>query len=66
MDEREDVRSRLAAAGIQPPEDDMDALVQAYAQLRKMAAEIFAVDEARYESPALHFDADPAFTDESW
>jgi hypothetical protein len=59
VDERSTVRALLASAGLHPPEEDMDALVKAHAQLRKMAELVFTVDESRYESPALSFRPDP-------
>jgi hypothetical protein len=47
------------AAGLNPPEEDVEALVQGYARNRQMAAPLFTVKEARYESPALNFPCDP-------
>ena len=65
MDERSTVQALLASAGLHPPEEDMDALVKAHAQLRKMAELVFTVDESRYESPALSFAPIPAPTGRS-
>jgi hypothetical protein len=57
------VRDRLAAAGFDPPEEDLAALAHSYAQTRAMAALLFTVTEARYEEPALGFRVEPAHRD---
>jgi hypothetical protein len=64
MDDTDTVLTLLRAAGFDPPEDDVAALVEGYPRTRELAALLFAVEEARYESPALHFRADPRA--ESW
>lgn len=53
------VRGLLRAAGVQPPEADIAALVQSYAMTRQMVGLLYTVDEAREEWPALRFRADP-------
>jgi hypothetical protein len=58
------VRDRLRAAGFDPPEADLAALAQSYAQTRAMAALLFTVAEARYESPALGLRVEPV--DRDW
>jgi hypothetical protein len=42
---------------------ELDRLVVAYLELRGISEMLFAVVEARYESPALFFDAAPQFED---
>jgi hypothetical protein len=59
MDDAITVRALLDAAGLNPPDEDVEALVQAYARKRRMVALLFTVKEARYESPALTFQPDP-------
>ncbi len=63
MDDRTAVRALLDAAGLNPPDEDVEALVQGYARTRQMAALLFTVDEARYEPPALVFRPDPRDAD---
>jgi hypothetical protein len=53
------VRGVLGAAGVQPPEADVAALVQSYAMTRQMVGLLYTVQEAREEWPALRFRADP-------
>jgi hypothetical protein len=59
MDDATTVRAWLDAAGLDPPEEDFEVLVQGYSRNRQMAALLFSVKEARYESPALTFQPDP-------
>jgi hypothetical protein len=63
MDDLTTVRALLDAAGLYPPEEDVDALVQGYSRTRQMAALLFTVEEARYEPPASVFRPDPRSTD---
>ena len=42
---------------------ELDRLVVAYIELRGISEMLFAVAEARYESPALFFDPAPQFDD---
>jgi hypothetical protein len=64
MDDQGTVRALLDAAGLHPPAEDMDALMKAYSQMRHLAGLLFAVEETRYELPALSFQPDPAGADE--
>jgi hypothetical protein len=63
VDDATTVRAWLDAAGLDPPEEDFEALVQGYSRNRQMAALLFSVKEARYESPALTFQPDPRHAD---
>jgi hypothetical protein len=63
MDETATVRARLEAAGFHPPDEDVEALTAAYARMREMATLLFAVDDARYEVPALAFRPEPRHVD---
>jgi hypothetical protein len=57
------VRTLLAAAGIPVPEEEIGNVVIEYGRLKAMIATLHAVEEARYESPGLHFDPMPVFAD---
>jgi hypothetical protein len=59
MDDATTVRALLDAAGLNPPDEDVETLVQGYSRNRQMAALLFTVKEARYEAPALTFQPDP-------
>jgi hypothetical protein len=64
MSDETTVRTLLAGAGITPTTEwDMAALVAAYAVLRPAADLLYAVPEARYESPATRFDPAPVLAD---
>lgn len=63
MDDRTTVRALLDAAGLNPPDEDVEALIEGYSRTRQMAALLFTVDEARYEPPASVFRADPRHVD---
>jgi hypothetical protein len=62
-DARAIVEAKLAAAGIAPSAEEVDALAAGYPALRAGADALYAVPEARYEEPALVFDADPPLAD---
>lgn len=47
------VRSLLTASGLTPPHDAVEAFVQIYPTLRKMADSLYEIPEVRYEEPAL-------------
>jgi hypothetical protein len=49
--------------GIPVDPSELDRLVTAYIELRGISEMLFAVQEARYESPALLFDPTPVFED---
>ena len=57
------VRALVAAAGIEPSEDELATLIAGYPELRSRMDAMHALTEARYESPSLVFDPDPTFTD---
>ena len=42
---------------------ELDRLIASYLELRDISEMLFAVPEARYESPALSFDPAPVFAD---
>jgi hypothetical protein len=63
MDDESTVRTLLAVAGIPVPEDEIASVVVEYGRLKTMIATLHAVEEARYESPGLHFDPAPIFAD---
>ena len=56
---REEVTTMLAAAGLRLPDDDVDALVEMYGQLRA-AADALDIPEARAEEPALRYSPLPS------
>jgi hypothetical protein len=49
----------LAAAGLSPTADDRAAIGQLYAMFKPGVDALYALPEARYESPALVFQAAP-------
>lgn len=51
----------LDTAGLSPNPDEMTALERAYPLVRSMIDALYAVTEARYEMPALHFEPRPLF-----
>jgi aspartyl-tRNA(Asn)/glutamyl-tRNA(Gln) amidotransferase subunit A len=53
------VDTLLAAAGIDPSVDERVRLTRTYAMERPAIAALYALEEARYESPALVFRAEP-------
>jgi len=55
------VAALLDAAGLQPSPAEREAFIAVYPRLRAMVASLYAVPEARYESPALVFDPRPHF-----
>ena len=55
------VSALLDAAGLQPSPAERAAFITVYPMLRAMVASLYAVPDARYESPALAFDARPVF-----
>jgi hypothetical protein len=53
----------LGRLGLTPSPDELPGLVEAF-QLQELARQsLWAVKEARYESPALGFNAAPVFVD---
>lgn len=57
------VRLRLAEAKLPAREDEIEDLVAAYPVQRAMIDLLYAVPEAKYEAPALHFNPLPVFAD---
>lgn len=49
----------LASAGISPTADDREMMLEIYAVCRPGIEAMYALPEARYESPALVFQAEP-------
>jgi hypothetical protein len=58
------VRMLLDVAGLAPSEEEIAALVASYPEHRARVEALYAVDAARYESPALIFD--PTATVVDW
>jgi hypothetical protein len=57
------VRAFLAAAGLTPSEEEIATLVAQYPMHKAGIESLYAIPEARYESPALIFDPTPVFAD---
>lgn len=57
------VRTMLDAAGLPASEEEIEGLVRAYPDFKAGIESLYAVTDARYESPAMHFDPDPTFED---
>lgn len=57
------VAAKLAAAGIAPAEEEIDAIAASYAAQRPGFDAMHAIGECRYEEPALVFDPQPTFAD---
>lgn len=53
------VDAMLGAAGITPAPDEREQLLEMYALYRPGVEALYALPEARYEAPALIFQADP-------
>ncbi len=47
-DDSESVRALLAAAGIAPPEDEIEAMIRSYARLRAAADSLYTKEAARF------------------
>lgn len=56
------VGALLDAAGLCPSAEEVRALEKAYPQVRSMIDALYAVSEARYEVPAVHFAPRPVFS----
>jgi hypothetical protein len=57
------VRTMLGEAGLPVTEEEIAVLVGTYADFKAGVESLYAVRGSRYESPALHFDPRPAFSD---
>ena len=57
------VRSLIDEAGLPANDSEIERLVAAYIEQRQISNMLFAVEEARYESPALSFTATPVFAE---
>jgi hypothetical protein len=56
------VDAMLAAAGLRPEATEREHLIATYATLKPVVESLYAVPEARYEVPALVFQAAPKLT----
>ena len=65
MTDEQHVEVLLAVAGITPDPHEMAALLGNYQVVRMMAEMVHGVEAARYEVPALGFDAQPRFGPDS-
>ncbi len=52
------VRALLAAAGINPPDDEVEAMIQSYPRLRATADSLYTEEAARYLPAFFPTDAD--------
>ena len=52
------VRALLAAAGISPPDDEVESMIQSYAGLRAAADSLYTEEASRYLPAFLPTDAD--------
>lgn len=57
------VDAKLAAAGVDPSDDERAALVELYATVKPGVEALYALRGVRYESPALVFQAAPKLDD---
>jgi hypothetical protein len=62
-DEAALVKILMAAAGVPATEEEIVMVTSQYERLKGMIDLLYAVDEARYESPALHFTATPVYAE---
>jgi hypothetical protein len=58
LDDGAIVRALLAAAGITPPEDEIQAMIQSYPRLRAAADSLYTQEAARYLPVFFPTDAD--------
>lgn len=63
LDLREVVLGRFASAGLAPAAEELDGFVQTHAGSADDLAAMWSLPQARYEVPALRFQADPRFVD---
>ena len=57
------VKMLLASAGVPATDLEIELVTSQYGKLREMIGMLYAVEEARYESPAMHFTATPIFAE---
>jgi hypothetical protein len=57
------VRTLLGEAGLPASPEEVERLAASYVELRAGIESLYAVAEAKYESPGLHFDPDPTHAD---
>ena len=57
------VRTMLGEAGLPASEEEIEALVKAYPAHKAGIESLYAVAEAKYESPCLTFNPNPTFAD---
>jgi hypothetical protein len=63
MQATEVVRTLLGEAGLPASPEEIERLAASYVELRAGIESLYAVDEAKYESPGLHFNPDPTYAD---
>ena len=57
------VTTLLREAGLPASAEEIAALAAAYPAFKQGIESLYAVADARYESPALHFEVSPVFGD---
>jgi hypothetical protein len=57
------VKMLLAKAGVPASEEEIKLVTSQYVRLKGMIDVLYAVEEARYESPGLHFTATPTYAE---
>jgi hypothetical protein len=57
------VRTLLGEARLPASEEEIATLAAAYPAFKQGIESLYAVADARYESPALHFEVSPVFGD---
>jgi hypothetical protein len=57
------VKMLLASAGVPATDEEIELVTTQYGRLKGMIEILYAVEEARYESPALHFTATPTYAE---
>jgi hypothetical protein len=62
-DDRAIVTTLLGEAALPASPDEIASLARVYRKLRAGIESLYAVADARYESPCLNFDPNPTFAD---
>jgi hypothetical protein len=57
------VKMLMDVAGVPATEEEIAMVASQYGRLKGMIDLLYAVEEARYESPALHFTATPVYAE---
>jgi hypothetical protein len=63
MTDEQIVTTMLAAAGLSPSDEEVEALVKSYPMVKGMVDTVYAVEAARYENMCLTFPAETTFAD---